>query len=242
MRPPLQKKKKSKENSVRINASLVTEEHTDYAEQSHPLKTWVGFQDEYLDEMLRLEGRGDPAGYSTCSECEAANPTFRCAQQLCHGGHMYCADCMVKKHQFLPMHWIEEWNGSFFKRRALRDLGLNIQLGHPSGYPCPTSTKAHKDFMVIDLTGIHTVDVRFCECDARIPHRKQLMRARWWPATALDPQTCAMFAVIRLFQIMNCLGKVAAHDFVRSLELLTNNNGLSPPPVRCNVWMTRMTC
>jgi hypothetical protein len=31
---------------------------------------------------------------------------------------------------------------------------------------------------------------------------------------------------------MNCLGKVSAHDFLRSLELLTNNDGLDPPPVR----------
>jgi hypothetical protein len=40
-----------------------------------------------------------------------------------------------------------------------------------------------------------------------------------------------MFAVVRLFQIMNCLGKVLAHDFMRSLELLTNNDGLHPVPV-----------
>ncbi|KAJ7795975.1 hypothetical protein B0H14DRAFT_2201293, partial [Mycena olivaceomarginata] len=52
----------------------------------------------------------------------------------------------------------------------------------------------------------------------------------WWPATARDPQTCATFAVVRLFQLLNCLGKVSAHDFLRSLEFLTNNDGLSPVP------------
>jgi hypothetical protein len=32
--------------------------------------------------------------------------------------------------------------------------------------------------------------------------------------------------------MLNCLGKVSAHDFLRSLELLTNSNGLHPVPVR----------
>jgi hypothetical protein len=124
------------------------------------------------------------------------------------------------------------WNGEYFDRLSLYDLGLVVQLGHPHGYSCPTSQPAHKDFVVIDLTGIQHVRVNFCECDSRITHRQQLMRVRWWPATVKDPQTVATFAVIRLFQLLNCLGKVSAHDFVRSLELLTNNDGLTPPPVR----------
>jgi hypothetical protein len=61
------------------------------------------------------------------------------------------------------------------------------------------------------------------------------MRVRWWPATAKNPKTCATFAVLRQFQLLNCLGKVSAHDFVGSLELLTNNDGLTPPPVRVNL-------
>ncbi|KAJ7754745.1 hypothetical protein B0H14DRAFT_2404934, partial [Mycena olivaceomarginata] len=31
---------------------------------------------------------------------------------------------------------------------------------------------------------------------------------------------------------LNCLGKVSAHDFLKSLELLTNNDGLNPVPDR----------
>ncbi|KAJ6451151.1 hypothetical protein C8R45DRAFT_848553 [Mycena sanguinolenta] len=200
--------------------------------QSHPMMTWTAFRDEYLDEMLRLEGRGGAVCNLRCASCEDFNPLFRCAHQICHGPEMFCAACIVKKHSCLPTHWIEEWNGKYFERRSLYDLGLVIQLGHPPGYSCQTSRPAHKNFVVIDVTGIHNVRVHFCECDARIKHRQQLMRVRWWPATVKDPQTCATFAVVRLFQIMNCLGKVSAHDFVRSLELLTNNDGLSPPPNR----------
>ncbi|KAJ7780676.1 hypothetical protein DFH07DRAFT_765194 [Mycena maculata] len=55
-------------------------------------------------------------------------------------------------------------------------------------------------------------------------------------------------AVIRLFRLMNCQGKLTAHSFMKSLELLTNNDGLTPPPSRCRAFreivcqlrMTRM--
>ncbi|KAJ7062409.1 hypothetical protein B0H15DRAFT_926073 [Mycena belliarum] len=187
------------------------------------------FRDEFLDEMLRLEGRGDPIAYTACGGCGKADPRFRarCAPYSLDPGMFFI---------IIQLHWVlpttKEWNGEFFTRRSLKDLGVVIQLGHPPGYNCPTASNGHKNFCVIDTTGIHTVNVRFCECDSRIKHRQQLMRVEWWPASVKKPQTCATFAVVRLFQIMNCLGKVSAHDFVRSLELLTNNDGLTPPPNR----------
>ncbi|KAF8151201.1 hypothetical protein K438DRAFT_1623891 [Mycena galopus ATCC 62051] len=192
--------------------------------------TWAGHQDEYLDEMLRLEGRGYPAIHSKCGGCGEADPTYRCAQQTCYGPGLFCKKCIVARHAVLPTHWIQEWNGNFFVRRSLKDLGLVIQLGHPPGFSCDSPLRAHTHFVVIDVTGIHYVNVNFCQCDGNIEHRQQLMRVRWWPATARDPRTCATFGVVRLFQIMNCLGKISAHDFLRSLELLTNNDGLNPLP------------
>ncbi|KAJ7858079.1 hypothetical protein B0H14DRAFT_2351919 [Mycena olivaceomarginata] len=173
---------------------------------------------------------------------------YRCAQQTCYGPSLYCKKCIVSRHAALPTHWIQvrdiyfswgrltnylqEWNGSFFVRRTLKSLGLVIQLGHPVGTGCNNPAKAIVTFTVIDLTGIHNVDANFCNCDSKIERRQQLMRVCWWPATARDLQTCATFGVLRLFQILNCLGKVSAHNFLRSLELLTNNDGLDPPPDR----------
>ncbi|KAJ7026606.1 hypothetical protein C8F04DRAFT_966262 [Mycena alexandri] len=200
--------------------------------QKFPLKAWIEYRDEYLDEMLRLEGRGGFVERANCASCGVVDPMFRCAHQLCMGPEMFCEACIVQKHAFLPTHVVEEWNGEYFDRRTLFELGLVMQLGHPPGFSCPTAKPADKDFVVIDLTGVHYVRLNFCECDSRIAHRQQLMRVRLWPATVKNPQTCATFAVVRMFQIMNCLGKVSAHDFVRTLELLTNNDGLSPPPNR----------
>ncbi|KAJ7883496.1 hypothetical protein B0H14DRAFT_2339593 [Mycena olivaceomarginata] len=194
--------------------------------------TWMEHQDEYLDEMLCLERRGFPVIHSKCGGCGKADPCFRCEHQTCYGLALYCQECVIERHAVLPHIGFRCWNSQFFERKDLKSLGLVIQLGHPPGYGCPTAVKSHKGFVVIDVTGVHNVDVNFCNCDGRVERRQQLMRVCWWPATARDPQTCATFAVVRLFQTLNCLGKVLAHDFLRSLELLTNNDRLSPLPVR----------
>ncbi|KAJ6479819.1 hypothetical protein C8R45DRAFT_1054444 [Mycena sanguinolenta] len=194
--------------------------------------TWAEHQEEYLDEMLRLEGRGYPAIHSMCGGCSVVDPKFHCCQQTCYGPSLYCGQCVVDRHAVLPTPWIEEWNGAFFERRSLKELGLVIQLGHPPGITCPNPLRANKAFVLIDLTGVHNVAVNFCQCDGNLEKRQQLMRVRWWPATVRDPQTCATFGTVRLFQILNCQGKVSAHDFLRSLELLTNNDGLHSLPDR----------
>ncbi|KAJ7795052.1 hypothetical protein B0H14DRAFT_2392095 [Mycena olivaceomarginata] len=169
--------------------------------------TWAEHQDEYLDEMIRLEGQEYASIYSKCGGCGEPNPRFRCAQQTCFGLWLYCQKCVVARHAFLPTHWIQEWNGTFFERRSLKDLNLVVQLGHPPGTDCNNPEKATKTFVIIDVTGVQYVALNFCNCDSRVKRRQQLMRACLWPATARDPQTCATFAVVRLFQILNCLGK-----------------------------------
>ncbi|KAF8145909.1 hypothetical protein K438DRAFT_1629288, partial [Mycena galopus ATCC 62051] len=153
---------------------------------------------------------------------------FRCARQTCIGPAMYCEQCIVDMHSQLPTHTVEKWTGEFFTPLALSDLDVEarLQLGHPPGSYCPRSSRAHKDFVIIDILGIRVIKLRFCECDTTVTHRQQLMRACLWPATSIDPQTCATFNVIRLFEVQNCLGKISAYDFVRSLELLSNNDGL----------------
>lgn len=114
---------------------------------------------------------------------------------------------------------------------GLVKLGLVVQLGHTPGASCPAMRRGKHKFTLIDVNGIHNVAVQFCECDSRLKHWQQLMRVCWWPATVRDPSTCATFGVLRLFQNVNCLGKVSSFHFLRSLELLTNNDGLNPLPV-----------
>lgn len=69
--------------------------------------TWVKHQDKYLDEFLRLEGRGDKSVYSTCGGCSERDPLFRCEHQACFGCGMFCQRCIVLRHQVLPTHWVQ---------------------------------------------------------------------------------------------------------------------------------------
>jgi hypothetical protein len=114
----------------------------------------------------------------------------------------------------------------------LRELGLRVQLGHPPGVVCPAKKSAASDFVLYDVTGVHELAVDFCGCQGRLERRVQLMRVCWWPATVKEPNTCATFALLKLFQILNCLGKLSAYDFLRGLEMITNHDGLDRPPVR----------
>ncbi|KAJ7918352.1 hypothetical protein B0H13DRAFT_2321526 [Mycena leptocephala] len=99
------------------------------------------------------------------------------------------------------------------------------------------------DFVLYDLTGVHELNVDFCGCtpdeEPRVPlePRVQLLRACWWPATVILPNMCATFAVLKLFQIINCLGKLSAYDFLRGLEMCTNHDGLDKPPDRRKPFM-----
>ncbi|KAJ7042736.1 hypothetical protein C8F04DRAFT_945140, partial [Mycena alexandri] len=139
--------------------------------------------------------------------------------------------CVVAAYAQLPTHFLERWNGKHFKRKRdwLQRLGLRIQLNHPPGSICPYRQAAPKDFVLYDLTGLHEINVDFCGChapgtDKPEAHRRQLMRACWWPATVNHPNTCTTFQVLRLFQVLNCLGKVSAYDFLRGLEKCTNHD------------------
>ncbi|KAJ7088015.1 hypothetical protein B0H15DRAFT_922918 [Mycena belliarum] len=185
---------------------------------------------EYLDANLRREGWGSPRTYRRCAGVRCALPKRTL---------MRCEECIVAAHAQLPTHFIERWNGRRFvrDRNSLRNLGLRIQLGHPPGVVCPFKRPAPHDFVLYDLTGVHQLNVDFCGCMPRVEHRIQLLDMCWWPATVAAPNTCATFAVLKLFQILNCLGKVSAYDFLRGLEKVTNNDGLDKPPDRRKPFM-----
>ncbi|KAK7052704.1 hypothetical protein R3P38DRAFT_2432528, partial [Favolaschia claudopus] len=175
--------------------------------------------------------------------CDGA-PEWRCVDQACFGEQLYCSQCIVEMHKLHPTHFVEKWDGTHFvrKRSWLQQLGLVVQLGHPPGVVCPYGESAAHDFVLYDLSGVHELSVRFCGCRTRatgekIERRVQLLRACWWPATVHLPNTCVTFGALRLFQLLNCMGKLSAYDFLRGLELFTNNDGLDPPPDRRRLFM-----
>lgn len=79
---------------------------------------------------------------------------------------------------------------------------------------------------MIDVNGIHEIGLDFCECETAQIRYKQLLRARWYPATTTDPQTAATFSVLRLYHLLSFESKVSAYEFYHSLARCSDNTGL----------------
>ncbi|TDL14293.1 hypothetical protein BD410DRAFT_846162 [Rickenella mellea] len=123
-----------------------------------------------------------------------------------------------------PLHRIEFWTGDFWQKSSLHSLGLVVSLSH-TGVACPNCS-TQTELTVIDTTGIHTVSVIFCDCHfASLPHRTQLLRIRWWPATVDRPHTVTTFAALDTFLQLSLQSKINMYDFYRSLAHLTDNTG-----------------
>ncbi|KAF9048976.1 hypothetical protein BJ165DRAFT_1464001 [Panaeolus papilionaceus] len=126
------------------------------------------------------------------------------------------------------------WNGLFFEKSSLRDIGVRLQLNHKFRDPCIGRKKAKNDeFCIIDITGIHLVSVDFCQCGVGDQSPvTQLLRAGLFPATVTQPQTAATFDALNMFEMLSYESKISGFEFYQTLSRLTCNTGLSVPPDR----------
>lgn len=105
-------------------------------------------------------------------------------------------------------------------------------MGHVDGSKCPHPDNAfNNDFTVIDSDGIHEVSLNYCSCPQSPPKLVQLLRARLFPSTVIDPRTAATFRVLETFQMLTFTSKVSGYEYYRSLARRTDNTGISLPPV-----------
>ncbi|KAJ7119198.1 hypothetical protein C8R43DRAFT_901144, partial [Mycena crocata] len=182
----------------------------------------------FLQECLRLEGRGEGRNYPGCARCHQGAADHRCRDCM-GGGELLCAPCMRDCHGQLPFHRVEIWRDNTFERTILKSLGVRIQLGHwHDNYQfgfflmperrCPLPKPApDDDFVIIDSHGVHEVGLDFCGCDHRISGEGglstvQLLRARLFPATTSNPRTAATFAVLRRFHLLSFESKCATYE------------------------------
>ncbi|KAJ6545302.1 hypothetical protein B0H19DRAFT_1238233 [Mycena capillaripes] len=183
----------------------------------------------FLDEVLRLDGRGDYLNQNVCAGegCTASDPVFRCSDclHLC----LYCEPCVAKMHCGLPFHHIQKWEEGYFKRCSLKSLGVRIQLGHRLGDPCPRPERAFDDdFVVITSHTIDKVGLDFCGCGTAEPKSIQLLQMRLYPATGTNPRSAATLSALRRFDHMTLDSKCSAYEFYDSLARETDNTGALP--------------
>ncbi|KII90687.1 hypothetical protein PLICRDRAFT_61446, partial [Plicaturopsis crispa FD-325 SS-3] len=195
-----------------------------------PLLMFLEYEALFLAELIRHEGRGEYTD-GTCSLCGGQGASARCLDCLDHG--MICSSCMVSVHRRTPFHHIEKWNGSFFVRSSLKELGLRIQLGHPVGEECINPETAFgDDFVVLDVDSIHEVHLDYCACESAQPRHVQLLRMRLFPATVVNPKTAATFGLLKHFDLVNLEGKTTAFGFYQALAHRTDNTGIYTPKDR----------
>ncbi|KAK0436073.1 uncharacterized protein EV420DRAFT_1623528 [Desarmillaria tabescens] len=193
----------------------------------HPLLVWSTQRSEFLDEILKLDAF-ETGDNNACEACKVDSGLFRCLS--CVDTQRLCQTCIVAGHEGLPLHRIEEWCSSFFHKTTLAQLGLKYELGH--GYKTPCLFPAIiPDFVVIDIDGIHTVNMAFCNCTQGIPRHIQLLRRRLFPATTIYPHTAFTFRVLHFFQLLSFMSKVSAYEFYHTLAHLTDNSGMHAPPI-----------
>ncbi|KAG1864355.1 hypothetical protein F4604DRAFT_1882078 [Suillus subluteus] len=188
-------------------------------------RRWTAECQSYLDEFIRLEGRGDAS--HSCHNCGDLNATFRCDD--CFSVGLYYQSCLTHIHQNMPLHRLKNWDDGYFHPITLKQLGLRIQLGHSAGQRCYNPKPAFDDdFTIIDVHGIHEVSLDFCNCEHALPHYKQLLRARWFLATSTDPRTAATFTVLEHFHLLSFESKVLAFEFYHCIARRSNNTGIKP--------------
>ena len=81
-----------------------------------------------------------------------------------------------------------------------------------------------RKLVVIEAPIIHEIRACYCKCSKsdEADNLQQLLRNGWYPATTIDPETCATFQVLGFFRLLAVVGNVTAHDFVASLERLAD--------------------
>lgn len=107
-----------------------------------------------------------------------------------------------------------------------------INFGHDTDQ-CPRPDIA-KDFVIVDVSGIHLVDIAFCHCflGSLSTRREQLLRGRLLLASFKVPQAAFTFELLETFHGLTLQSKISVYDFYRSVEHKSDNTGMEPMPVR----------
>ncbi|KAF8194573.1 hypothetical protein BJ912DRAFT_1030927 [Pholiota molesta] len=119
--------------------------------------------------------------------------------------------------------------GKFFTKISLASLGYRYQLGHAIGGTCPNPEPAYAGkFTVLDINGIHDVNLDFCGCVTQQLHYLQILRFGWFPATVGIPRTAVTFRLLKFFQMLSFESKSTAFEFHQTLQRLSDNTGTVP--------------
>lgn len=165
-----------------------------------------------------LEREFSAAMYCSCGSSAAQ---YRCLQ--CFFAVPCCQQCIIASHIHNPFHHIQCWTGTHFERTSLGSLGFSLNLGHAS-LRCPNALLGTgRPMTIVDTNGVHSMNITFCHCAGADEELIQLVASGFFPATIKSPATSFTFTVLKEFHIHTTASKKSAFDYVRALEMLTDN-------------------
>ncbi len=109
-----------------------------------------------------------------------------------------------------------------------------IQLGH-NGPTCPCPGPIQENFVVIDLSGIHTINIRYCAChntSRSAASHIQLLRFHCFLSTITRPQSAFTFDDLNTFHLLTLQGKLSVYEFYCALQHKMDNTSISGVKVR----------
>jgi hypothetical protein len=165
------------------------------------------------------------SGVGDLCHCQRGPALFRCAgQEYCFGAKLLCQACTLLRHQWLPFHRTEQWNGNTFVDYSLEKLGYILYLGH-DGEKCPNiseTTPPSRRMVIVHTNGIHNMPIHFCHCSTALSEPLQLCDEQLFPATMIRPQTAFTFSVLDNCHIHMLSSKKSMYDFHAALVKMTN--------------------
>jgi len=193
-------------------------------------------RDAYVSEIL---GREQPPPDMLCPMCQSEQGFLRCKD--CFSRNVLCHDCCLTIHQESPFHLIEKWTGSFFQATSLNEEGFTLNLCH-NGVSClgpqsQTGTQGtkqadnKKSLVVVDVSGVHQLQISWCQCEDAPAADIQLLRNDLFPATISNPSTAFTFRLLNYFYIDSVECKTSALSFFSKLRRLTNDSDPDSVPV-----------
>lgn len=78
-------------------------------------------------------------GKSTCPQCKQGRAVWRCLD--CMDKRAVCVLCCRTNHTNSILHRVEKWNGRYYQKGALWQVGVKVYVGH-HGSPCPHTLAA----------------------------------------------------------------------------------------------------
>ncbi|KAF9470934.1 hypothetical protein BDN70DRAFT_820674, partial [Pholiota conissans] len=140
---------------------------------------------------------------------------WRCRD--CTFPRILCRRCMRVTHRENPLHRVECWNGQFFQRAHLREVGTYLL----NSYVC-----------VVHTNGLHDICLVYCTCQGIENGHADLMFNRFVPSTFDKYSTLFTTAVLDDFRMANLEMKASTYQYFQALRRKTNPTNPMAVPSR----------